>query len=203
MNDLTPSHTSLKHCPSCKQNKPATSEYFAVDKRSKIGLRSHCKVCVKNRYNSPEKKSEYDKKRRAKKRDQILAQKREYYAQNKERILEKDRQFRIQNREDINRKRREKFRERYRTDPDFRQRRKDYAVAWRAANPELCRIQYVRNRGKIIARVRQWVLNNPERARLSARSTEHRRRALKRDAKGNHGGDDIQRQYNAQKGRCY
>ena len=37
----------MKTCTKCEQKYPATTEYFSPEKRTKIGLQSRCKVCIR------------------------------------------------------------------------------------------------------------------------------------------------------------
>lgn len=77
---------------------------------------------------------------------------------------------------------------------------------------------YAENRELAIARARQWRIDHPEQYRETQRRRKaqhfraHRQqynaytrnyRARKRKAEGAHSAEDVQRQYDAQKGRCY
>lgn len=71
----------------------------------------------------------------------------------------------------------------------YRVEHADYAVAYyAAADKEAYR-----------ERARQWRANHSE----ELRAITARRRARKRNAEGSHTADDIERQYAAQKGKCY
>ena len=73
-----------KVCTVCKQEKPATLEYFAKQSRSKDGLQCKCKIC--------------NKKYREENKKQVAESKKQWYKENKERISkersEKDKKFR-------------------------------------------------------------------------------------------------------------
>lgn len=63
--------TQLKQCTKCKQAFPATTEYFAVEKRVKSGLFSWCRLCAAEwqreyRKNNPDRVRDTERKRNAK-----------------------------------------------------------------------------------------------------------------------------------------
>jgi 5-methylcytosine-specific restriction endonuclease McrA len=62
---------------------------------------------------------------------------------------------------------------------------------------------YQKNRSAMIERSRVWKKENRARARLLSRTSENRRRARKMQADGAHTAEDVQEQYERQKGRCY
>ena len=75
--------------------------------------------------------------------------------------------------------------------------------AWRTANPERC-LAYAkawrqRNPEKVAAYCKTWQSANPEQRAATSRN----RRARKRAAKGTHTAEDVARQFNAQKGKCW
>jgi 5-methylcytosine-specific restriction endonuclease McrA len=52
----------MKTCSKCKEEKPATSEYFTLDRRKRYGLASECRPCKNKRMsnwvkNNPEKQN--------------------------------------------------------------------------------------------------------------------------------------------------
>lgn len=69
---------------------------------------------------------------------------------------------------------------------------------WREANPGYFRGRYAANRERQLALNRERVKDNPERNAAKARN----RRALKRTAPGSHTAEDVQAQYDRQKGHC-
>lgn len=75
-----------KTCSTCKQDLPATEEYFNKHKLCKYGLQNICRKCT-HEYG----KSEEAKEARKQRRQQNIEEKREYdrsyYHENKERIL--------------------------------------------------------------------------------------------------------------------
>lgn len=65
---MTDSTIPVKRCNKCRQEKPATPEYFTRDRSGKNGLRSQCKICAslhmkEQRKQNPERFREYDRKR--------------------------------------------------------------------------------------------------------------------------------------------
>jgi len=109
----------MKICTKCKEELPATVEYFYKDKRRKDGLRCWCKECVK----------EYQKENR----EQILEYQKERYQENREQILKKNKEnskeYREKNREQILKKRKE----RYEQHPEYD---KEYGKEYREQHPE-------------------------------------------------------------------
>ena len=79
-----------KVCTVCKQEKPATLEYFAKQSRSKDGLQCKCKIC--------------NKKYREENKKQVAESKKQWYKENKERISkersEKDKKFRKEHKQE-------------------------------------------------------------------------------------------------------
>jgi 5-methylcytosine-specific restriction endonuclease McrA len=82
------------------------------------------------------------------------------------------------------------------------EKRKAYSVAWRAANPEKNKASnaawYAANSDKEKARSAAYREANPEKNAVKQRN----RQALKRAAEGSHTAADVQRIYEAQKGKC-
>ena len=74
-----------KVCSKCKNELPATSEYFGADKRLKSGLQARCKEC----------KRQY----RLKNKDMIAECNRKYREDNKDRMAERNRKYREDNKE--------------------------------------------------------------------------------------------------------
>lgn len=74
----------FKKCSNCKQLKPATNEYFSLNKRTKDGFAHRCKECRKNAeyWFCP---------------DKIKEKRRQYYQQNKAKVLEATRRYRQAN----------------------------------------------------------------------------------------------------------
>lgn len=166
---------TLKQCTKCKEEKPATLEYFVGDKRRKSGLGSWCRKCC----------AEYDRQRAAKnpeyaarKRERTRARRARRLAETPEAVREEERLKSAQNRA-MNP---EKVREQHRTsvarrrveNPDrLRELGRASRVRRRARNPEKAREQE-RIRGV------QYRAKNPEKVREQGRLKEERRLARKR-----------------------
>lgn len=120
----------------CGQEKPATTEYFNKHPQCNLGLNPKCKVCEK----------EYKKQYREKNRDKLLEDQRKYRAENSEALnarrreqnsteegkkkkREQDKKYRAANKEKIKQKDKEYY-ENNKDDPEFQQKRKDYAYKW-------------------------------------------------------------------------
>lgn len=103
-----------KECTGCRNNLPATNDYFNKMKNGKYGLRSKCKSCVKE-YGQEYRKIDYVKKRHSEK--MALWRK-----ENPERQKEIEKKCRDKNKERYNKERRIK----YKTDDNFRKRVKLY-----------------------------------------------------------------------------
>ena len=86
----------MKVCNKCKQKKPF--EEFHKYGKSKDGLQSWCKDCVKQYY---EQNKESIREQRKQYREQNKESIKQYYEQNKERIKERNKQHYEQNKESI------------------------------------------------------------------------------------------------------
>lgn len=211
MADNAPESIPLKQCTKCVQWQPATTEYFFPRKTSKDGLYPSCKACRKA-YDVANKARRRQRLRgyRDANREKLTRYHQQYREENREKLTEHYRQYREINREKLaveNHKAYEANRGKY----------AERARKYREANPEKAKARsrkwYVANREKVLlsqrgrksnpeearVRKRKWRAANPEKARAELR----RRRAHKRNAEGDHTGADIQRQYKAQKGKCY
>lgn len=105
-----------KICRICRDDKPLSEYHLKIGTTD--GHRHECKECVKviqKKYKEAdgfkEKDREYQKKRYEEKREEILQDKKDYHIKNKETILEKKKE--------------------YRSDPENKERIKDYLVDYR------------------------------------------------------------------------
>ena len=94
----------MKTCSKCKQEFPATTEYFYNHAGRKDGLDTSCKVChragKKEWYlNNTELKLARDKALYEKDKERILARNREYYRNNKDKHRQKGRKQRAKRKE--------------------------------------------------------------------------------------------------------
>lgn len=76
-----------KKCNKCKNEFPATPEFFYRDKAIKCGLRAQCKVCM----------SKTNQKYRKENKEKIKKYKHKYHKDNKEEITKKRREYRKNN----------------------------------------------------------------------------------------------------------
>lgn len=83
MNDYT-----LKRCSKCKEDKPATLEFFCCRNSNPDGLNGECKQCVKTRADQN--------------RDKSKTYHQEWYIRNKERLNQRNREYWHENRERLN-----------------------------------------------------------------------------------------------------
>lgn len=118
MEDYTPT----KICSKCKQEFPATTEYFHVDNRRKTGLTPWCKLCQREYYlANRDKKIEHQREYSRANKNRIREYKREYQQTNQakwreyhrvyrqvnlDKLRENNRQYYQENRDKINEKRR-------------------------------------------------------------------------------------------------
>lgn len=172
----------MRRCTKCGEEKPATREYFNVDKSRSDGFKSHCKECIKRHYQENA--------------DRINERQRRYYQENAERIIEGQLRYQQENAEKI------------------RARKKNYQQANAEKRKASARNHYQANRARILERMRFHYRANAEKilARHSRYQQENRelrrvhhqnRRARRKRAPGSFTPQDVQHQYNMQRGCCY
>jgi len=123
-----------KVCRICELEKDMSE--FHIKRGTIDGHRSECKECVKGiqkKYDDPEKRKDYDKKRYEENREQILERKKEYHVENRERILEQKNEYRSK---PENRKRNREYIKKYKVenkDKYYKYRRDNpHIIAWRS-----------------------------------------------------------------------
>lgn len=180
------SSVSEKVCTKCGVSKPETLEFFYKQTAGKNGLNAWCKICF-----SANRKARYQENK-----EKELAQCKIYSAVNADKKRLRAQLYYQENREE--------FAVRSKTWREANQQRaNELNKAWREKNPE-----------KYAELQRAWRKENPERVRetdrkcraknpLVYRAKYARRRALKKAAFGTHAAADIDRQFAAQKGRCW
>ncbi len=178
--DSTP---ALKTCPKCGREFPATLEFFSA---TVAGLRRDCKECVRRYIHewqkaNPEKRTAYHRR---------------WVMTNPGKASQRDRAYRATHPEESTRRMRA-WREANPGQALERQR------AYRAANAkrlaERDRAYRAANAERLAASARAWALANPEKAAAAV----HNYQARKKGNGGVHTAEDIQAQYERQKGRCY
>lgn len=183
---MHPDHTTpispIKTCSKCRVAQPATTEFFGRDKTRKDGLDPQCKACARAYY--------------AANKEKIKARAAAWYAANPERAKERERIRREAHKEENN----VRAAARYAANPEGTKAR---ARAYYVANKEEAKRRVAAYREANLERIKEagraWKAANP----LAVRATNQKRRARKRTAEGTHTAADIERQYEAQRGRCY
>lgn len=159
MSDHTPQDPQsqlTKVCTACKQEKPATPEYFTRTGSTRDGLHTQCKECrqKKGRERWAANADELNAKRRAthsERSEQNKLRSRKWWAENRDRELAKKKQYYQANRE------------------------KDLASskAWREANPEKKKAydrEYAqKNKKRVDQKKRRWANANSERIKAKRR----------------------------------
>lgn len=164
-----------KRCSKCKNEKPATTEYFRVDRKAKSGLRSWCIDCDrahdKKRNQTPERKAWFVERESKPERIEYVAG----YIQ----------------RDYVKAKARQHSKLRWHNDPEYRamQKRSDAKRRKTEHNRE-----YMRGYQK------DW-MKTPQGKRAN-KITISRRRARLLQAEGSHNSSDIVRILEDQNGRC-
>lgn len=97
-------------CNKCKENKPATFEFFYRSKKTKTGYKQQCKLCIKAknkqwRLNNPEKQKEINKRNNHdwywKNRDKALHANKKWRKNNPEKRIQINLRWWKNNREDL------------------------------------------------------------------------------------------------------
>lgn len=98
------------------------------------------------------------------------------------------------------------------------QKKRAYALAQKDNRAKYFRYYYLAHREQMIARAKEWRERNPDQSRQyfrkyhpawraankeATRAIVRRRRAIRLKAQGSHTAEDIERQYKAQRGKCY
>lgn len=109
-----------KTCTKCNKELPATTEFFYKQKMGMFGIKSTCKDCDKN-YNKEYRSDPEFKKRH---RDKIA----KWRKDNPEKSKEANRRCYAKNKDRFN----ETRRKRYKTDPEYRQKRKEAEKRYKA-----------------------------------------------------------------------
>jgi hypothetical protein len=100
----------MKKCSKCKVEKPATNEYFQMNKKARDGLRSDCKECRKKsteqyRCRNEAKIKEQKRNYRNNNKVEIKKQQKNHYEANKEKIMKMHEVYRLNNKEEISKQR--------------------------------------------------------------------------------------------------
>ncbi len=167
------SDISLKYCSKCEQFLPATPEFFSRNKRTKDGFHALCKVC--------------DSARGKAYRESHQEQKQAY---EKQRQPQKTERMRLYRQTEKNKAYRKQWQIRY--NQEHREERKERDKQYHELHKE-----------EVNIRRRQFRKDHPEVLTGIDRAHKHKRKALKRASKGNYTPQQLQEQYQRQKGKCY
>jgi len=139
-----------KICSKCLNEYPVSTEYWNLQKNGKYGLRSICKPC--SRLQSKEYRQKPGFKEKNRKRQAL------WRKNNKEKAREIDKRCRDKNRERINETRRQT----YKTDEEYRNKRKEYDIKYRKSGrrKELYHTTDVGEKAR--KRTKLWHENNKE-----------------------------------------
>lgn len=151
MDDST-SNPPLKRCSTCKEWKPATSEFFNKGSAGKT-FQSQCKTCQRERQRVYRETCP----------DKILAKRQKHYQKNREVINAKSAQWRAENPELM----KEISHQWYLKNIDYK---KQYSRNWLKRNPERHRINS-----------RNWVNLNPKKNRVKTAKYRSRKASLRND----------------------
>lgn len=162
-------YTPTKVCSKCKQEFPATTEFFYPDKKAKDGLSYQCKQCAKQRaaeWAQANKERIVQRHRDNKERENERS--RQWRLKNKARKEEYQREWREANKDQIAEQRRE-YRARN------KKRLAEYMGKWRKANKGRIETYQKANRERFLQKGKEWARNNPDKRR----TIDMRRRARK------------------------
>jgi len=110
---------NTKKCTKCKIEKEITE--FSKHAQNSTGYRSNCKSCASADYKkNKEKRIKQVMARYEQNKDEILKQQKKYREKNRELIEEIATKYRNKNKDKISKKRKERQKERYNSDPDFK-----------------------------------------------------------------------------------
>lgn len=129
---------SLKRCSACKEEKPATLDYFGSNKYQKDGLRSQCKACI-----NPKQREKYP---------DSLPYRLAYKEANKDKIDEQNKEYREKNRKRIHERNKETYKKLSETGKLDRAKRNKMTKDWRARNPDHSREYTQRTRKESLIR---------------------------------------------------
>lgn len=217
--------TPTRACSKCGNIYPLTSEHWHRDRTAKDGFCYACKECAKAR--SRQWSADNQDYAREQKRQYCAENKeriQQYRTENAEHIAEIKRAWRKENGDKV-KKHKSESQKRHRASANKRsrrfyarhserlkeERRRPEILAKRA---EYDKKYYIAHRDRVLRRSREWYYANIVRARKAKRSyyTTHKeahihsvrlRKIRMKGAGGTHTTEDIRRQYDSQKGRCW
>lgn len=166
-----------KICTQCGRELLANLDYFRPEKRGRFGLYSQCRTCEN------EKRRKYHKEISAAIAKRQKEYHKKYYIDNVEKIRARARKWHHDHLEHVHKKNR----------------------SWRKNNHErkneINRIYAKNNREKLRQKLQRW--RNTERGRILTALYARNRRATIKFSEIRHTFEDIQKQYQSQKGLCW
>lgn len=173
--ELFPSEFSMKQCTLCPNLYPATPEFFSRDRSHKDGFRSYCKTCEKSR----------SKEYRDTHKEQGRMASKNYQEAHKEEIAA--------------------YHKKYMQDEGRKEARKEYLAQYYQEHiqeiSEQHRQYYLDHQEETCER--QGLYLRTEQGRMVSRAHKHRRKAQKKASEGSYTSQQLQEQFQRQKGKCY
>ena len=112
---------NIKRCKRCKEEKPATTEYFHKSKRCKYGVTTSCKECRKQEcIDDKERIDERNRKHHQQNKDKISQRKKAYWLKTKDKQMAYNKKWKKENKERRNKWERERSAKLYREDEVYR-----------------------------------------------------------------------------------
>lgn len=166
----------MKKCTKCGIERPISE--FTKDRRNKDGLRLSCKTCTSDYLSANiDRKREYDKRYREANKERIKKIDAQYYIKNRDTILQRTAAYYTANRE----------------------KRRAYGRSYHKKNREKHLAYAAKYRLEHADKRHEWYRANLDRVRASKRL----RRARKRGNGGIHTAEDVLRQGEVQRWRCW
>lgn len=178
-----------RQCTKCKQDYPATTEFFVRQKEKKSGLSSHCRDCIRIRNRIANRRN----RESVAFRELECERAKQYRLANPEKMRERSRNYESK---PENKQKRRRYRETYNKKPEVMLRHREYQREYRKTEKgqrysKLYMVQYVAAN----KHTDHWKqMKRAERLRRSTRLAE---------AEGTHTAEDILLQFKAQKGLCW
>src|SRR6266568_4624376 len=177
----------MKRCSKCGEEFPATNQFFALAKRNKDGLKSQCKVCKSKQDKAYKSRPEIQEHRQSSSKEYYSRPEVQKHENARRKVYRKAyyRRSQVQEHKRIHSKA-------YRSRPEIQEREHAYKTIYNS-RPEIQ--EHKRTRDKAYS-------SRPEVQRQRIVHA-HNRRARQKAIPGTHTAQDIQEQYDRQRGTCY
>lgn len=186
MDILPQDDTPHKRCYACTKSFPATLVFFSRNKSKKDGFADACKIC-----DSARRKAYHDAHE-----EQENERRKLFRETHKEHVSEQKKRDRETHKEQIAAYKRE-----YQQGENYKTYQKRYHQEHLDQVHEQQRQQYQEQREQRIAHQRQYL--RTEKGRLVDKAHRHKRKAQKRASEGFYTAQQLQEQFQRQKGKCY